>query len=110
MLLVMLFVETGCLGDLRQAASGVEAASEKIMGASFRTVQGVAADFTSFDLQVEEVNLALARMVGTKIKSGLHPVSQAPGGTVIGSMVIEGDAVVGVDANRRRGERGLFAA
>lgn len=59
-LLVMLFVETGCLGDLRQAASGVEAASEKIMGVSFRTVQGVAADFTSFDLQVEEVNLALA--------------------------------------------------
>lgn len=56
--------------------------------------------------QMEEVNLALARMVGTKIKSGLHLVSQAPEGTVIGSMV----AAVGVDASRRRGERGLSAA
>ena len=35
-LLAMLFVETVCLGDLRQAASDVEAASKKIMGASFR--------------------------------------------------------------------------
>ena len=48
--------------------------------------------------QVEEVNLALARMVGTKIKSSLYLVSQAPEGMVIGSMVTEGDAVVDVDA------------
>ena len=30
----MLFVEVGCLGDLRQAASDVEVASKKIMGAN----------------------------------------------------------------------------
>ena len=58
----MLFVETGCLGDLRQAASDVEAALKKIMGSSFRTVQGATAGFMSFDPQVEGVNLALARM------------------------------------------------
>lgn len=95
----MIFIETGCLGDLRQAASDVEVASKKIMGSSFRTVQGATAGFMSFDPQVERVNLALARMVGTKIKSGLHPVSHAPEGAVIGSMVTEGDAVVNVDAD-----------
>lgn len=97
-LLVMLFVETVCLGDLRQAAYDVEAASKKIMGASFRASQGETAGFMSLGPQVEEANLALARMVDTKIKSSLYLVSQAPEGTVIGSMVTEGDAVVNVDA------------
>ena len=97
----MIFIETGCLGDLRQAAFDVEVASKKIMGSSFRTVQGATAGFMSFDSQVEGVNLALARMVGTKIKSGLHPVSHAPEGAVIGSMVTEGDAVVDADVSKR---------
>ena len=101
-LLAMLFVEVGCLGDSRKVASDVEAASRQIAGASFRTVQALASYFALAGDDAEE-NLALARIVGggssAKMKANLHLVSHAPEGTIIGSMVTRGDAVVGVDAD-----------
>ena len=97
-LLVLLFLETGCLQDTKQAASDVLNLSERTFNAApvTQTAQSYQRP-ADVEPTVEDVRLALFRVQGTRLSGKPHVLSTGPKGTEIGYLSTAADSITDVE-------------
>ena len=97
-LLVLLFLETGCLQDTKRAASEVLLLSERTFNAApvTQTAQSYQRPSTK-ELAPEDVRLALFRVQGSRLSGRPHILSVAPQGTEIGYLSTAADSITDVE-------------
>ena len=102
LLLVMLFVATGCLADPSAAADRVDLLATSELSASLGTlVSSGAPEDPSPDTEALP-QLGLVRLVGGAFRPPIHQLSGAPGGTVIGCLPVGPSTIADVDQDVSR--------
>lgn len=108
-LLLMLFLETGCLQDAKAAASHVLQHSKRMFNASPVTqTPGAFQDQTLS--AAEDVRLALFRVKGNRLSGAPHVLSTGPQGTEIGYLSMAADSITDVEQTVSRHHLLLFRA
>lgn len=103
-LLVMTFVATGCLANPSEAAFLVDQVASKQLSADLGTISvGVTADVSGVgDEDAVQGTLGLIRVIDGMARPPIHPLSAAPSGTVVGSLVTGDGTVNDVDVDVSR--------
>jgi hypothetical protein len=100
LLLMFLFVVSGCLGDCAAAVQKTQDFSMRVSSNAFAT--SVAYEGEMPEQQFSDVRLGLCRIVGGSLKLPVHALSIEPEGTEIGSMATADNSITDVDATVSR--------
>lgn len=103
-LYLLLFVATGCLQNVRDAVQVLDDFSDRKLAAALLSTQS-ATDLSRWNLGTPALTerMGLLRMVDGAAKLPVHELNPGPGGTVVGSLPPEQEAItdVGPDVSRR---------